>query len=59
MVFEGVELIKIKGEYGRGEILKCIGLVCGVVFKYKSEKIFYVVGDMVWYVVVEEEINIY
>lgn len=44
--------MKIKGEYGRGEILKFVGFVCGVVFKYKSEKILYIVGDIVWYDVV-------
>ncbi|MED3980257.1 MBL fold metallo-hydrolase [Priestia megaterium] len=56
-VFEGVELIKTKGEHGRGEILKRIGLVCGVVFKDKSEKTLYVAGDTVWCSAVEEEIN--
>ncbi|WP_374187343.1 MBL fold metallo-hydrolase [Priestia aryabhattai] len=56
-VFEGVELIKTKGEHGRGEILKRTGLVCGVVFKHKNEKTLYVAGDTVWYSAVEEEIN--
>ncbi|MCI4060254.1 MBL fold metallo-hydrolase, partial [Bacillus cereus] len=34
-VFEGIQLIKTKGEHGRGEILKLAGLVCGVVFKHQ------------------------
>ncbi|MEW4278288.1 MBL fold metallo-hydrolase [Priestia megaterium] len=57
MVFEGIQLSKTKGEHGRGEILKRTGLVCGVVFKHKSEKTLYVAGDTVWYSAVEEEIN--
>ncbi|WP_154990169.1 MBL fold metallo-hydrolase [Priestia megaterium] len=56
-VFEGIQLSKAKGEHGRGEILKRTGLVCGVVFKHKSEKTLYVAGDTVWYSAVEEEIN--
>lgn len=56
-VFEGVYLIKTKGEHGRGEILKLAGEVCGVVFKHQSEKPLYVAGDTVWYEGVQEEIN--
>ncbi|PAD34741.1 MBL fold metallo-hydrolase [Terribacillus saccharophilus] len=48
-VFEGVQLIKTKGEHGRGEILKMAGLVCGIVFKHESEQTLYVAGDTVWY----------
>ena len=56
-VFKDIQLIKTKGEHGRGEILKRTGLVCGVVFKHESEKTLYVAGDTVWYSAVEEEIN--
>jgi L-ascorbate metabolism protein UlaG (beta-lactamase superfamily) len=56
-VFEGIQLVKTKGEHGRGEILKLAGLVCGVVFKHTSEKTLYVAGDTVWYDVIQEEIN--
>ncbi|USL40824.1 MBL fold metallo-hydrolase [Priestia megaterium] len=56
-VFEDIQLIKTKGEHGRGEILKRTGLVCGVVLKHKSEKTLYVAGDTVWYSAVGEEIN--
>jgi L-ascorbate metabolism protein UlaG (beta-lactamase superfamily) len=55
--FEGIKLIKTKGEHGRGEILKLAGLVCGVVFKHASEKTLYVAGDTVWYDAVQEEID--
>ncbi|KAB1363830.1 MBL fold metallo-hydrolase, partial [Bacillus thuringiensis] len=48
-VFEGIQLLKTKGEHGRGEILKLAGLVCGIVFKHQSEKMLYVAGDTVWY----------
>ena len=53
-VFEGVQLIKTKGEHGRGEILKRTGLVCGIVFKHSAEKISYITGDTVWYESVQE-----
>ncbi|RAS91016.1 hypothetical protein A3863_07240 (plasmid) [Priestia endophytica] len=56
-VFEGIQLIKTRGEHGRGEILKLAGLVCGVVFKHQSEKTLYVAGDTVWYDAVQEEID--
>ena len=56
-VFEGISLIKTKGEHGRGEILKLAGLVCGVVFKHATEKTLYVAGDTVWYEGVKEEID--
>ncbi|WP_339247153.1 MBL fold metallo-hydrolase [Bacillus sp. FSL R5-0523] len=56
-VFEGIQLIKTKGEHGRGDILKLAGLVCGVVFKHKSEKTLYVAGDTVWYDAIQEEID--
>lgn len=56
-VFEGIQLIKTRGEHGRGEILKLAGEVCGVVFKHQNEKPLYVAGDTVWYVAVQEEID--
>jgi L-ascorbate metabolism protein UlaG (beta-lactamase superfamily) len=56
-VFEGIQLIKTKGEHGRGEILKIAGLVCGVVFKHSTEKTLYVAGDTVWYDAVHEVID--
>ncbi|MFZ3578301.1 MBL fold metallo-hydrolase [Virgibacillus sp. DJP39] len=56
-VFKDIQLIKTKGEHGRGEILKLAGLVCGVVFKHKNEKTLYVAGDTVWYDEVQEVID--
>ena len=47
--FEGIRLVKTKGEHGRGEILKIAGEVCGVVFSHPEEKTMYVAGDTVWY----------
>ena len=55
--FNDIQLIKTKGEHGRGEILKFAGPVCGVVFKHASEKTLYVAGDTVWYEGVVMEIN--
>ncbi|MFT0802065.1 MBL fold metallo-hydrolase [Bacillus swezeyi] len=56
-VFEDIQLIKTRGEHGRGEILKLAGKVCGVVFKHSNEKTLYVAGDTVWYEGVQEEID--
>jgi L-ascorbate metabolism protein UlaG (beta-lactamase superfamily) len=56
-VFEGIQLIKTKGEHGRGEILKHAGQVCGVVFKHTNEKTLYVAGDTVWYGAVQDVIE--
>lgn len=56
-VFKDIQLIKTKGEHGRGEILKAAGLVCGVVFKHPEEKTLYVAGDTVWYDAVQDVIN--
>jgi len=56
-VFEGIQLIKTKGEHGRGEILKLAGLVCGVVFKHQEELTLYIAGDTVWYEGVQEAIT--
>ncbi|MEH7414592.1 MBL fold metallo-hydrolase [Neobacillus drentensis] len=56
-VFEDIQLIKTKGEHGRGEILKRTGLVCGVVFKHQNEKTLFVAGDTVWYEAVQEVIE--
>ena len=56
-VFEGIQLIKTKGEHGRGEILKHAGHTCGVVFKHANEKTLYVAGDTVWYDAVQEVID--
>ncbi|MCZ8540692.1 MBL fold metallo-hydrolase [Psychrobacillus psychrodurans] len=56
-VFEGIQLIKTKGEHGRGEILKHAGLVCGIVLKHPKEKTLYVAGDTVWYDAVQEVID--
>ena len=59
-VFEGIQLVKTKGEHGRGEeLLKLMGEVCGVVFKHPSEKTLYVAGDTVWYEGVQEELSTY
>lgn len=56
-VFEDIQLIKTKGEHGRGEILQHAGDVCGVVFKHPSEKTLYFTGDTVWYEAVQEIID--
>lgn len=55
--FEGIQLLKTKGEHGRGEILKLAGLVCGVIFKHPTEKTLYVAGDTVWYEEVQKVIE--
>lgn len=56
-VFEDIQLIKTKGEHGRGEMVKLAGEVCGVVFKHANEKTLYVAGDTVWYEAVQDIIK--
>lgn len=56
-IFKRIQLIKTKGEHGRGEILKVAGLVCGVVFKHPNEKTLYVAGDTIWYEAIQEVIE--
>lgn len=55
--FGNIQLIKTKGEHGRGEILKLVGEVCGVVFKHADEKSLYIAGDTVWYEDIQNEID--
>lgn len=56
-VFGDIRLTKTRGEHGRGEILKNLGLVCGVVFNHPLEKTLYIAGDTVWYEGIQEEIR--
>lgn len=56
-VFEDIQLIKTKGEHGRGELLKVAGEVCGVVFNHPDEKTLYIAGDTVWYKAIQEVIE--
>ena len=56
-VFEGIQMIKTKGEHGRGELVKLAGEVCGIVFKSPEERTLYVAGDTVWYEAVQETIE--
>ncbi|MEK5108930.1 MBL fold metallo-hydrolase [Cytobacillus sp. FSL K6-0129] len=57
-VFEGIHLVKTKGEHGRGEkAVKALGEVCGIVFRHPSEKVLYVAGDTVWYEAIEGVIH--
>jgi len=56
-VFDEIELIKTKGEHGRGEILNLAGHVCGVVLKHPSEKTLFIAGDTVWYEAVQDTIE--
>lgn len=55
--FKEVELIKVKGEHGRGEILKLTGEVCGVILKHDTEQTLYIAGDTVWYEEVAKNIK--
>lgn len=56
-VFEGIQLIKTKGEHGRGPMVELAGLVCGIIFKHPNEKTLYVAGDTVWYGGVQDVIE--
>lgn len=56
-IFEGMQLIKTTSEHSRGEILKPVGFVCGIVFNHESEETLYVVGDTIWYDTVRQTIK--
>ncbi|MBM7587346.1 L-ascorbate metabolism protein UlaG (beta-lactamase superfamily) [Bacillus pakistanensis] len=56
-IFEDIQLVKTKGEHGRGEIVNIAGRVCGVVFKHPTEKTLYIAGDTVWYEAIHEVIE--
>jgi L-ascorbate metabolism protein UlaG (beta-lactamase superfamily) len=58
-VFDGIQLIKTKGQHGRGEILKRLGLISGIVFKHPTEKTSYIAGDTVWYDAVQRVIDMH
>lgn len=55
--FGDIHLAKTNGQHGRGEVLKRIGLVCGVVFKQQQEQTLYIAGDTVWYEGVQQAID--
>lgn len=54
--FHDISLIKVKGEHGRGDILKLTGEVCGVIFKHESEQTLYLAGDTIWYDEIEKNV---
>ncbi|SNZ15419.1 L-ascorbate metabolism protein UlaG, beta-lactamase superfamily [Terribacillus aidingensis] len=56
-VFADIQLVKSKGEHGRGEILKRTGNVCGVILKHANEKTLYIAGDTVWYEAIQDTIE--
>ncbi|WP_077305117.1 MBL fold metallo-hydrolase [Terribacillus halophilus] len=53
-VFDDIQLVKTKGEHGRGEVLKLAGNVCGVILKHAVEKTLYIAGDTVWYEAIQD-----
>lgn len=55
--FEGIQLIKTKGEHGRGKTRELMGNVIGLVFKNEKEKTLYLAGDTVWCTPVQEAIE--
>lgn len=57
--FNNITLIRTNGQHGSGEILKLLGEVSGVVFRYPNEKTLYVAGDTVWYEGTENVMNNY
>ena len=56
-IFGDIRLVKTKGEHGRGDILKHVGHVCGVVLQHPREKTLYLAGDTVWYEEVQDTIE--
>ena len=48
MEWRGIEIIRTAGQHGSGEVLRDMGIVCGFVFKAKSEPTVYWTGDTIW-----------
>jgi L-ascorbate metabolism protein UlaG (beta-lactamase superfamily) len=60
--FDGVTLIRTRGQHGRGKVLEgqigeLLGTVSGIVFQHPNEKTLYVAGDTVWYEAVDESLK--
>jgi L-ascorbate metabolism protein UlaG (beta-lactamase superfamily) len=60
--FDGVTLIRTRGQHGRGKVLEgligeLLGTVSGIVFQHPKEKTLYVAGDTVWYEGVDESLK--
>ena len=53
----GIQLSITPAQHGRGDILKHLGHVSGVVLKHPSEPVTYLAGDTVWYHGVAETIR--
>jgi L-ascorbate metabolism protein UlaG (beta-lactamase superfamily) len=51
--WEGITLIRTKGEHGKGELAKKMGPVSGFVLKSHQEPTLYIIGDSVWYSEIE------
>lgn len=47
--YHDITLIRTPGQHGRGDILKRLGTVSGVVFQHPTEKTLYLTGDTIWY----------
>jgi L-ascorbate metabolism protein UlaG (beta-lactamase superfamily) len=46
--FKGIDLVKTRGQHGRGEITQFTGEVSGLIFKHPDEQSLYIAGDTVW-----------
>jgi L-ascorbate metabolism protein UlaG (beta-lactamase superfamily) len=56
-ILDNIQLVKTKGEHGRGKVLKLAGNVCGVILKHADEKTLYIAGDTVWYEAIQDTIE--
>ena len=57
--FEGIEIIRVGGQHGKGEILSKMGQVSGFVLKAEKEPTVYWVGDSIWCSEIEKTIKTY
>jgi len=55
--WNGIEIIRTKGQHGRGEIGKAMAPVSGFVLRAAGEPVVYIAGDTIWCPEVEEALR--
>jgi len=55
--WNGIEIIRTKGQHGRGEIGRAMAPVSGLVLRAAGEPVVYIAGDTIWCPEVEEALR--
>ncbi|GCE29394.1 hypothetical protein KDA_48780 [Dictyobacter alpinus] len=57
VVWNGITIMRVPGQHGKGEVLADMGEVSGFVFQHEQEPTCYWAGDTIWYEGVQETIG--